>query len=410
MNVTPKYLKELEKLLEQTLNPEFLEIKRLHNGIVSLKVVSKEFSSEMDPFRYLQSLLQEHKLELPKGILTSLYAPEDLDEEERAALQEPFRGTPTWADALHRDPRENPNDSRPELKDKLVVAFWGVKGGVGRTTALAHVAAILSRRGENVLAVDLDLDSPALIARLCSQEEANRARFDSLLDVFHRDQDPNTLRNALLDVLVVNRDERDFRLHLLGQGFADAKFVTALTGSLTPAALYRNKPLLREIIAMAANLTSADIILIDARSGFCEKSAACLFDLADEVFLFVSPSPSNFRSLQPAIEAMERCRLNLGHPKAIHFVASMLPSGQDALNAVKVELNEVITRSYEELKQACQLDASQLPVESPLVDIHYIPGIVENEGSLFTEKVEGYSEIAERICLTPTITLKPKMD
>lgn len=46
------------------------------------------------------------------------------------------------------------------------VTFYGVKGGVGRSTAMSVLAARLSRAGKRVLVVDLDLESPGVGATL----------------------------------------------------------------------------------------------------------------------------------------------------------------------------------------------------------------------------------------------------
>ena len=43
-----------------------------------------------------------------------------------------------------------------------VTTFYSFKGGVGRTMALVNVAVALANRGRRVLAVDFDLDAPAL--------------------------------------------------------------------------------------------------------------------------------------------------------------------------------------------------------------------------------------------------------
>ena len=43
-----------------------------------------------------------------------------------------------------------------------VVTFYSYKGGVGRSFALANVAAILSEWGCRVLAVDWDIEAPGL--------------------------------------------------------------------------------------------------------------------------------------------------------------------------------------------------------------------------------------------------------
>jgi MinD-like ATPase involved in chromosome partitioning or flagellar assembly/tetratricopeptide (TPR) repeat protein len=43
-----------------------------------------------------------------------------------------------------------------------IVTFYSYKGGVGRTSALANVAVLLSRLGRKVLAIDWDLEAPGL--------------------------------------------------------------------------------------------------------------------------------------------------------------------------------------------------------------------------------------------------------
>src|SRR5262249_9504961 len=51
----------------------------------------------------------------------------------------------------------------PDESDVTRLAFHGIKGGVGRSTAVATLAAHLAKRpGAQVLVVDLDLESPGV--------------------------------------------------------------------------------------------------------------------------------------------------------------------------------------------------------------------------------------------------------
>ena len=52
-----------------------------------------------------------------------------------------------------------------------VLAFHSIKGGVGRSTAVAVLAAHQAERGRNVLVVDLDLEAPGIGALLLAQED-----------------------------------------------------------------------------------------------------------------------------------------------------------------------------------------------------------------------------------------------
>lgn len=52
----------------------------------------------------------------------------------------------------------------PEIVDEEPrrIVFASIKGGVGRSTAIAVIAADAARRGKNVLVIDLDLEAPGI--------------------------------------------------------------------------------------------------------------------------------------------------------------------------------------------------------------------------------------------------------
>jgi Mrp family chromosome partitioning ATPase len=56
----------------------------------------------------------------------------------------------------------SPANSNADRVPGRIITFYSYKGGVGRSFALANVAAILSRWGARVLCVDWDLEAPGL--------------------------------------------------------------------------------------------------------------------------------------------------------------------------------------------------------------------------------------------------------
>src|SRR2546427_3158010 len=50
----------------------------------------------------------------------------------------------------------------PRRKPGIVYTFYSYKGGVGRSMALANVAALLAKWGKTVLVVDWDLEAPGI--------------------------------------------------------------------------------------------------------------------------------------------------------------------------------------------------------------------------------------------------------
>jgi hypothetical protein len=178
-------------------------------------------------------------------------------------------------------------------------AFYGLKGGVGRSTALAVSAADLARHGLNVLVVDLDLEAPGL---------------DSLL--LNVDQQPEY---GVLDWLAagsVGADLTDLAPNMVGgspftsnAGVIDVVpasgkstkreptgFLSKLARAYTPGAANgrlvqlsfteKIELLLGDLIA----LRRYDAVLLDVRAGLHETSAASLLGLGATCFLFGSNS------------------------------------------------------------------------------------------------------------------------
>ena len=55
------------------------------------------------------------------------------------------------------------------LSNKIIV-FYSIKGGVGRSTALAAAAWHFAQRGKRVMVVDMDLESPGLSSSLLPED------------------------------------------------------------------------------------------------------------------------------------------------------------------------------------------------------------------------------------------------
>ena len=71
-------------------------------------------------------------------------------------------------------------------KRGIVYTFYSFKGGVGRTMALANVAALLAKWGHSVLVVDWDLEAPGLerfFARVKPEIQELRAKTPGIVDL-----------------------------------------------------------------------------------------------------------------------------------------------------------------------------------------------------------------------------------
>lgn len=62
------------------------------------------------------------------------------------------------------------SDLSPSNSDTKRVVFYGVKGGVGRSTAISGLALQLGELGKSVLVIDLDLESPGISSSLLGSD------------------------------------------------------------------------------------------------------------------------------------------------------------------------------------------------------------------------------------------------
>ena len=219
------------------------------------------------------------------------------------------------------------------------LAFYGLKGGVGRSTALAVCAADLALTGANVLVLDLDLEAPGLESVLLRPDRVPdygvldwMAAATAGLDVSQLVPDmiggsPFTSGSGLVDVVpVVGR---------LTQARPDT-FLSKLSRAYTPGAPsgeFMGKSFAQKVQVLLEQLEGRrryDVVLLDVRAGLHETSAASLLGLGAKVLLFGTNSPHTFSgysillsTVRQAMEAWEsapelRDRFQMVHGRALN--------------------------------------------------------------------------------------------
>lgn len=185
------------------------------------------------------------------------------------------------------------------------LVFGSLKGGVGRSTALAVLAAELARLGKKVLAIDLDLEAPGIGFMLLPGS-----------DDLAKDRRP---RFGVIDYLVENNlgGVKDEELYdFVGVStFADgainvipavgretdnhpatmiSKLSRALVEDVVGGKVVTVADQVRQMVDRFAAREKYDAILVDARAGLSEITAAPLLGLGAEIFLFGVDQPQTF--------------------------------------------------------------------------------------------------------------------
>jgi len=169
------------------------------------------------------------------------------------------------------------------------VVFFSIKGGVGRSTALAATAWWLAQAGKRVLVLDMDLESPGLSTALLPND---RRPTYGIIDWLVEDLLDNG--ESVFDAMCAKSDlSHDGEIYIVPAHGVDAGEYIAKLGRVWMPKIsqdgkrenWQNR--LRRLMDNLENKIKPDVILIDSRAGIDEIAAGCITALgANLVLLF----------------------------------------------------------------------------------------------------------------------------
>lgn len=266
----------------------------------------------------------------------------------------------------------------PTLRECPVVAFYGFRGGAGRTTALAYFAAELSARDVSTVAIDLDVEAPGLdrvlacpnvgedvgtvaLLRAAAQAETDDDRAKMLRLA------PHVVKSGLdvgapIRVLPAGRLSRNYleRLEDLG---------VALWHIADPP-----NPLQALVERVRVEL-QPDVILVDCRTGLSGLAASAMFHVADLVVLCVTVTDQSIEGVDIVLRGVHAARSQRGGIPELLIVPTMVPEGPEGRARLEDFLSK-IDACYSEVfgHGAADLDPSE---QTPVVreGVEYRRGI-----------------------------------
>ncbi len=178
------------------------------------------------------------------------------------------------------------------------LVFFGLKGGVGRSTALCMVAWGLARRGKQVLLVDFDLESPGLSGLVLPPE---RVAAFGVMDWLVEDavgQGDSVLASMVSASPLGESTQGAVRVApAMGQLESDylSKLARAYADVPTPEGPQRLGERLRRMLEALEAREKPDVVLIDSRAGLHDLAAAAITGLADTALLFATDSAQTWQ-------------------------------------------------------------------------------------------------------------------
>lgn len=175
----------------------------------------------------------------------------------------------------------------PESTGVPRVVFFSIKGGVGRSTALAASAWALAQSGKRVLVLDLDLESPGLSSGLLPFERQPTYGIADWLvedlvdngDAVFKDMTATSTLSHDGEIYVVPAHGQDPGEYVAKLGRV---WMPKLTADGTRETWSQR---LSRLIEMLESRLKPDVILLDSRAGIDEVASSCVTDLGAHLIL-----------------------------------------------------------------------------------------------------------------------------
>ena len=225
------------------------------------------------------------------------------------------------------------------------VVFYAMKGGVGRSTAVAACATALAQAGRRVLVLDLDLESPGLSASLLPPDRQPAFGITDWLveDLVDNGDAVSGALSALcplsgasggeIRVVPAHGKEPGEYLSKLGRIWMP-KFVK--DGGRRQVWSERLERLIQEL----EQEHQPDMVLIDSRAGIDEVASACITDLgASRIYLFALDSPQTWQGYRLLFQHWQHHGGARRIRDCLQIVGALIPTwhdrGPEAINALR---------------------------------------------------------------------------
>ena len=225
------------------------------------------------------------------------------------------------------------------------LVFFGLKGGVGRSTALAILAYHLAKVGKRVLLLDLDLESPGLSGLLLPPD---RLADFGIVDWLVEDavgQGPEVVERMVSASPLSENLRCEIRI-AAAVGNSDGHYLDKLSrvyADVSAAGQPRRfSERVQRLVRTLEQKERPDVLLIDSRAGMHDLAALSIVGLASTAFLFATDAAQGwqgYRSLfshwqsRPSVARNVRERLKM--------VSALFPESDQIIRA-----RSFLERSY----------------------------------------------------------------
>ncbi len=219
-------------------------------------------------------------------------------------------------------------DITPPKENAYRIVFFSIKGGVGRSTAIAATAWALAERDKRVMVLDLDLESPGLSASLLPADR----------------QPAHGITDWLVEDLVNNGDEVFENMVATSELSRKGEILIVPAHGKTPGEYVAKLGLawmskvdsdgwregwskrLGRVFDALEKQWVPDVVLIDSRAGIDEVASACLTDLgASTILLFAIDGDQTWSGYRILFQHWRKMDVVREIRERLQLVGAMIP-------------------------------------------------------------------------------------
>ncbi|WP_157463572.1 KGGVGR-motif variant AAA ATPase [Deinococcus pimensis] len=305
---------------------------------------------------------------------------------------------PLWANVIEAQVESDthvlsdlPLENREEF-GPIIVTFYSLKGGVGRTTSLSRTALILANQGYRVVCVDGDLEAPGLsdVFDVAAPIANDKGLLPLLVSLEVGDISGEELLSHFNKV-------GNLDLYVLPAGNLTSEYARALrwvdvetwySGERNPARI------LNKMIAESP--LKPDVIIWDARTGISQTSAPFLFSESDVAIICFNPNLQAKAGNALISRGMATTKNYRGLNVEPRYVLSPLPNTVSEFNRLRERGIEWISEWISPLQRGRKAGAELIP-EEIICTVAYNERMASKDHVDFTEDLSDYSTIANWI-------------
>lgn len=210
-----------------------------------------------------------------------------------------------------------------------VVTFYSYKGGVGRSMALANVAALLSQAGKRVLLVDFDLEAPGLPSYGPFGAAAGLPGVVDYVEQYRRDLTAPDATDFVVECAFGDGKP----IWIMPAGDNQSPVYTERLGAIDWNELYQSEQgffMFEDLRQQwARHPAKFDYVLLDSRTGHTDIGGICTRQLPNAVVVMFVPTEQNIKGLAPVVTDIRNASRPGGKPIRLHFCASNVPDEYD---------------------------------------------------------------------------------